>query len=236
MGRAYAELLEREGKVTAAQAELKPLITARELGKTSKLKAIESLGWTLDDLQQEYLASLGGTQTPEERAARAAIQAVEAREKARLDAEKATQDQQQAAQQTEARARNNKDAQDVEAAARPILGELDAIVSQGKSAIEAMAWWYGAKKTELPADKALVLREYEQHLRAELSARGFVKSPPAVPAVTTTSDRGPAARSTTAAITPADTGEVPLRRVPNGKPLSALERSRLIMQELGITE
>lgn len=231
MGRAYAELLDREAKVTATTTELKPLLAAKELAKTSKLKAAESLGWTLDELQQEYLASLGGTRSPEEIARAAARAELDSREAARQEATKNAEQEATTRQQQETQKTINDCASSILDAAAPILGELDVIVSQGRTPYEVMQWYASANKA-LPTDFTSALRAYEAHLRAQLAAKGFTKVPAAAP----TTDRGPATRGTTAAITPADAGEVPLRRVPNGKPLSAIERARLAMQELNIPE
>lgn len=239
LGRAYAEMLEKEAALTRERQELKPLMEARELIKQGKrLKALELLGTNLDEVNVDYLNESGRQKTPEEIARAAAAAEYEARDKARKDAEAETTRQQQEAQQAQTRAQVSGMVSQLDGIVPSLAGQLDATAALGVTTTQVLQWWVNEHKA-WPTDPKQVLVDFEAHQSKQLEARGFRKAAPApAPGTQPIGAIGgqPASRGTTSAITPADAGEVPLRRQPNGKPLTAMERSRLVMQELGIPD
>jgi hypothetical protein len=232
LSRGWATLLDREAKVTAKETEIKPLLEAKEIGKTSKLKAIEkAFGWTLDDLQLEYVNGLEGSETPARVAERTTLKLLEDRKKADDEAAEKTAREATEKLQQETAARVTKCQDDVFEASKAIVAELPATVAAGKFPIDIIRWW-ASKHNELPTDMPVALRAYEEHLQQQLVAQGFARATaqPAAPVTTTPEKQTPAVRvKTSPTITPEDNGEVPIRR--SLKKESAMERAERLLAE-----
>jgi hypothetical protein len=249
-------LMDREAKVQADTNQLKadrealereyaPLKEAREVGKTSKLKAIEkAFGWTLDDLNNEYLGSLEGSLTPQQIAERAAVRKVE--ELRQADAQR-VEDERKANQTREEQenwGRVEACAGKLNAAFAELSAELEETrytieqaasgIGQGVTPLQIITWWSKGHNGELPTDPHATLRAYEAALRESIGKRGYVKpapTPAVVPPAEPEKRTGPTVRvKTSPTITSDDGGEVPIRpNVPRKE--TATERVKRLVAE-----
>ena len=202
-----------------------------------RLKALQQQGVTLDDLQEEYLEETKGTQTPEEttrRIARAEWERLEAEKAAKADAAATAE---RTKNEEQATIRVNAAITGLVEAFPALSDELDQIHAQGRDAYDVLKFWVG-KHSDYPQDFPAALKAYEGHLVDQQKARAALKAPPPKPADPPPSgefqktDRVvPVARPRTAAITPDDAGEVPLRRVVQRKE-TAIERVQRLAAEL----
>lgn len=230
-------MLEKEAKLTQDRQELKPLIEARELLKQGKrLAAMEKLGITIDDAQLELLETMKGSASPEEIARRTTLATIEAQKKADQDALTKADEEAKARAAAEVKTQVTQILTAMDAAVPGLAGKLDAIAAMGATTAHAASWWL-SKHGTMPTDPVATLLAFEAFQQEQLESRGFRKSVPVIPGSQSIGDtQQPGSGGTTAAITPADAGEVPLRLKPNGKGLSAIERARLAMQELNIRD
>lgn len=256
LSKAYAALLDREARITADQQTLKTeraafeaerttWTEAKELGKTSKLKAIEKLfGWDLKDLQDEYINSLEGTATPEQIAERAARRLLdEQRQADKVASDKAEQDRKTETERQHMERVEATSAQ-LNGAFAELVSELDAVqteidkaargVGVGVTPIMIIAWWAKNHDGQFPTDPHATLRAYEAELRAIAGTRGFAKAAPApaVPQPEPEKKTGQTVRPKTSAttVTSDDAGDVPIRA--NGKlKETATERAARLVRE-----
>lgn len=247
LSRGWAELLERENKVTQAQAALKqeqttykPYAEAAEKAKTSVLDAIEHLygADALDRAMAESLQRSRGTQSPEAIARAAAKAELDAREQARKDADAAAQKEREEAAKTESQQKIASAAESLRTAAAAMPAEdLRGLNAFGLQPVHTLQF-YVQKHNAWPTDFAAAVREHEAFCREQLKANGFdIPAPPPAPAPAPAAveapakpeKRTPAVRpKPSATITPDDTGSVPLRPV---RKETAIERVRRIAAE-----
>lgn len=244
LSKGYAALLDREAAVTKRDQELKteretlqreyaPFVEGREIGKTSKLKAVEkAFGWTLDDLQGEYVQSLAGTLSPEQIAERTARRLLEERDEA--DKKKAEEDR--AAEEQRLRDEADKKFHDCAGSMAEVAGkmldQLPVAMALGKTYGDVIAWHWN-QHHQLPTDHAAALTAYEAHLQAALGSKGFTKAPPApaaTPAPASERRTAPTVQvKTSPTITSEDAGEVPISR--NGPKETPMQRAERLVRE-----
>lgn len=231
VGKAWADILDKEAKLTAEKKDLKPLAEAKELvAKGQRLKALEVLGISLADIQSEYLASIKD-ESPEDVARRVAEETLTKREAdAKAAADKADQDAKDATQ---------KQLQDqtqaffaaTAAASASIVKEIPTLVAMGATPLMLANWVVQTKGGYLKDhDPTTVLREYEAAMRATL-APVFTPVAPAASA-TATPARGKDTAPNT--LTTEGAGEVPLVAKPKRRE-TAHERAARILAEMNLT-
>lgn len=260
LSKGFVALLDREAKLTsdqqqlktereALQAEYAPFKEAREIGKTSKLKAIEkAFGWTLDDLQGEYIDGLSGSLTPEQIAERTARRVLEEQRTADSKKNEETTKTEQERVNAENWAKIEDVAGKLNAAFAELGDELDEVkhaidlagkgIGDGVTPIGIIRWWSKHHEGQLPTDAHAALRAYEAALRESVAARGYAKpAPPAAaaePSEPVTEERrtGPTVRvkASPTTITSDDGGEVPIRPTVHRKE-TAIERVNRLVRE-----
>lgn len=232
--RAEREAFEAERRAAKAAAGPDP----REVGKKSKLEGLQALGWTLEEIQEEYLEKTRGSASPEEIARRAARAEFERLEKEKADTADREKRDREEATRTEFNNHLNSGRIAISEAAGAMLDELEVTVALGKTNDDVLQW-YLQQHNAWPTDHAAALREHEAELRKKLAGKGFAKAAPApaaepakVEAIGNADRTVPVTRPrTAAAVTPDAAGEVPLRA--SGKRReTAIERVRRITGEV----
>lgn len=234
---AWAKLLERENQLTEKARRLKPLEEAFEVAKTSKLKALEKLGWTLEELQEEYLS--GTTEkTPEQLAREVAGQEYERRQTA--ERERQEREQQEQNQRVVAESVDSlRAAVGVVGGAR--LPVIMALSSAGVDVYpEQIASWWAKSHNRLPGkhEADQVLLAYEAHLASQFPHLASKSATPATVVAAPAVDNKPApATDNKPAVTTINStiaGEVPLRSAAPRRGESPLEVARRLAQEAGL--
>jgi hypothetical protein len=254
LSKAYAALLDREAKITTDQNQLKADRTAfeaersawneaKELGKTSKLKAVEkAFGWTLTELQQEFVDGLEGTLTPEQIAERTARKTYEDLQKADTDRQTQAQKDRDEQAQRDNWARVEDCTGKLNTAFVELSGELDAVnaaieqaskgLGPGVTPLMIITWWAKNHEGQFPTDPHATLKAYEAELRGTIAARGYAKAPAAPAAAATPEPEKRAAPTVrpkgSASITSEDAGDVPIRA---NRKESATERAARLVRE-----
>lgn len=260
LSKGWATLVEREGKLTSDQNQLKAdraafeaerttWAEAKELGKTSKLKAVEkAFGWTLTELQQEYVDGLEGTLTPEQIAERTARKTWEDLKKAEQEAQtkRTSEEQEEASRQNWAKIEDC--TVKLNAAFAELAGELDAVqaaidqagkgLGPGVTPLMIIGWWAKNHNGEFPTDPHATLKAYEAELRGTIAARGYAKAPPApaaAPVPSPEKQTAPTVRSkASTSITSEDAGDVPITRA-NRRETPIERAARLVRERIQAT-
>lgn len=224
--KAWQAMLEKEAALTQVQQDVKPLVEAKELvAKGKKLEALAKLGLTLEDLQAEYLASIR-EETPEDTARRVAREELTAQQNAATEAAAAAERARKDAENNE---RQIVVINSLNAIEKALVGFTPEDLRYTRAAnvdAGAVARWYYTTHGKLPTDGAEALRGYEGHLRSLIAPPA-----PAAPAPAA----APVAKPAPTTLTAEATGEVPLAKRPNAPQLSAIERARQIMSEMGVS-
>jgi hypothetical protein len=248
LSKGWAAMLEREAQATkrendakATEAKFAPFAEAQEIGKTSKLKAIEkAFGWKLEDLQNEYLGSLEGTLRPEQIAERTARKVIEDREAAAEEARKKTETEQAERVKAEAQERVNASYAGLLEHAKTLpASEMEGINTFGLTPYHTIKFWADSHGGEFPTAEqyAAALKEHEASCQARLKAAGFSKQAPAPAAepATPANRTAPTVRvkGSPNTITSEDHGEVPISRRPQRKETAIERANRLVAERLG---
>jgi hypothetical protein len=231
VGKAWADILDKEAKLTAEKKDLKPLAEAKELvAKGQRLKALEVLGISLADVQQEYLASIRD-ESPEDIARRVAEETLTKREAdAKAAADKAAQDAKDA-EQKQLQDQTGAFISSVATVSAAMVKEIPTLVAMGATPFMLANWVVQTKGGYLKDhDPATVLREYEAAMRATL-APVFT---PAAPAATTTTTPAKGKDTAPNTLTTEGAGEVPLVAKPKRRE-TVQERAARILAEMNLT-
>lgn len=224
-----------EASKAQLDADVKAIQQARTLVKEGKrLKALELLGVTLDDVQDEFLASVK-EETPEDKERRLVREAL-AEERERIAA--AVKDAEEAA----ARERTATEQKNMEwywgkinEAYQARLSEFDPAAFHGVTplAVQQRAFEECNATGKLPtASEALDLIQKDFDARLAKSKR--YRPAEATPPATTVKQDSPRAKDAPRTLTTRGAGSVPVTAKPDKRALTARERAHEAMRELGL--
>lgn len=224
-----------EASKAQLDADVKAIQQARSLVKEGKrLKALELLGVTLDDVQDEFLASVK-EETPEDKAARI-VRDTLAKEREAI-AQQAREAEEAAAKERTVVEQGRIDwyKGQVEEFYKTRVAEFDPAAFEG---VDANQVWQRAcaevnSGRPLPtASEALDLIQKDFDARLAKSKR--YRPAEATPPATTVKQDSPRAKDAPRTLTTRGAGSVPVTAKPDKRALTARERAHEAMRELGL--
>lgn len=230
-----AEQAAFEARQAQMDADVKAIQQARSLVKEGKrLKALELLGVTLDEIQDEFLASVE-EETPEDKAARI-VRDTLAKEREQA-AQAAKEAEEAAAKERTAREQQQVDwwKNQAEASFKARAADFDPAAFEG---VTADAIWQRAVAECNATGKLPTSSEALDLIQKDFDAR-LAKSkryrPAEAPAATESKD-SPKAKDTPKTLTARGAGSVPITVKAATRKLTAQERAREAMRELGVKD